>query len=94
MEETTIGAIFICIFLVIFIGIICLALKELFFADYELIHNIKDENNKDVKLNLTKEDEKEDLYNYTFPELLKQRYMKERSKSEADYQLVQLALKD
>ena len=37
---------------------------------------------------------KDNLYDYSFPELLKQRYMKERNKTESEYQLVQLALKD
>lgn len=45
-----------------------------------------------------KEDEKpkarKTVYEYNFPELLKERYMKERNKTEQEFELVQLALKD
>ncbi len=44
-----------------------------------------------LTVNLNK---KYNLYDYNFPELMKQRYMREHKKSEADYELVQLALKD
>lgn len=44
-----------------------------------------------LSVNLEK---KEDLYDYKFPELLKQRYMKERNRTEDEFYLVQLALKD
>ena len=39
----------------------------------------------ELKLNIKKSDVKLDLYDYVFPELLKQRYMKERNKTEEEY---------
>ncbi len=48
----------------------------------------------ELKLNINKSEIKHDLYDYEFPELLKQRYMKERCKTEEEYEKVQLALKD
>lgn len=47
-----------------------------------------------LKLDISKNEIKPDLYSYNFPELLKQRYMKERCKIEEEYEKVQLALKD
>ena len=49
---------------------------------------------KELKLNIKKSDVKLDLYSYVFPELLKQRYIKERNRTEKEYEKVQLALKD
>ena len=54
-------------------------------------------NDREVLLDLEKSDVQskiKSVYDYTFPELLKKRYMNERDKSEQEFQLVQLALKD
>jgi hypothetical protein len=60
--------------------------------DREVLLNLKkDDSNEKVDLTWLKKD---NLYDYSFPELLKERYQKERGKSDSDFQLVQLALKD
>jgi hypothetical protein len=54
-------------------------------------------NDREVLLDLEKSDVQtqiKSVYDYTFPELLKKRYMSERDKTEQEFQLVQLALKD
>lgn len=73
--------------LVLFFSIMIIIIIASFI--WEVYNTLKEDN---LKLNLEKEPK--NLYDYKFPELLKQRYMKERGKSEADFELVQLALKD